>query len=67
MRTTKSLGARITRAREDAGLTREELARAFGVSVPSVRNWELDLATPRESMLERVERWLRSGALPEAA
>jgi transcriptional regulator with XRE-family HTH domain len=42
----ESLGQRLQRLRQEAGLTQAELARRSGQSLPNLRNWEQDYRTP---------------------
>lgn len=53
------LGPRITVARENAGLTVEELARRIGVEPGSVKAWERDERTPRANRLQMMAGVLR--------
>ena len=54
--TPQSLGMRIRRARKRARLSQEDLARAIGVSVRAIGDWENDRRKPRNSLgaLEQV-------------
>jgi transcriptional regulator with XRE-family HTH domain len=62
----KPLGVRLQERREALSLSREDVAKAFGVSVVSVRNWERGLNTPRKFMLLRLEKFAAGGRLPRA-
>ena len=48
------LGARIGKARNEAGLSRQGLADAVGRSVHAVRKWETDEHEPSLGMLQRI-------------
>lgn len=47
-------GGKIKRARQRAGLTQEELARAVGVTVRNVVRWETGRNQPRADHLFRI-------------
>lgn len=47
MTTTQTLGERIRGAREEAGLTQSQVARAIGVLEPAVSRWENGHNVPR--------------------
>ena len=66
---TPSLGARIRRAREQARLSQEELAKAVGASVRAVGDWENDRRKPRNRLgaLEQVLGVSLSGEPPPAS
>jgi len=49
-----TLAGRITRAREAAGLSREQLAVAIGRSHASVTSYELERAEPRLKILRAI-------------
>ncbi len=53
---TKYVGRRIAVAREEAGLSQRELAKALGVRQPTVANWELGKREPELSQLVHVAR-----------
>ncbi len=62
------MNARITEAREAAGLSKTELAKAVGVSQPTVTDWENGSMKPRGENLLRISRvlnvspeWLATG------
>jgi transcriptional regulator with XRE-family HTH domain len=50
-RVPQPMGPRIRVAREEAGLTAEQLAQRLGVGLDSVLAWEADQRTPRVSRL----------------
>ncbi len=54
MRTSSTLGARIQRARELAGLNKNQLARAVGTSWQHVDHWERDRTLPNSASLQRL-------------
>jgi transcriptional regulator with XRE-family HTH domain len=54
----ESLGQRIKRLRQAAGLTQEQLAVQSGVPVSSVRNWEQDHREPGLGPLYKVAKVL---------
>ena len=65
----KSLQTRIKSARQKQTWSQAQLAKAAGVSQPTVANWETGSHTPRKSALERIskaldvdEGWLLSGS-----
>ena len=46
MSKNETLGQRLQRLRQEAGLTQEQLAAKSGLSVHNVRNWEHDHRMP---------------------
>ncbi len=65
---TATLGDRLAGAREDLGMTTEELARRLGVKHRTLLNWEEDLSEPRANKLQMVSgvlnvsvMWLLNG------
>lgn len=65
---TSTFGDRITWAREQVGLTQEQLAHRMGVKTKTLRGWEEDQAEPRASrinimagMMNVSVVWLLSG------
>lgn len=50
-RKTKTLGKRIARARDGAGLSSARLARRVGVKMATLSNWETDKSEPRANKL----------------
>lgn len=48
------LGNKIKRAREDAGLSQEDLGKAVGVSREAVSNWESGKSMPRPKRWRRL-------------
>lgn len=51
-----SLGDRLAKARERAGLNQRGMAEKLGVSSAAVAKWEADRGEPRH-FLETMERW----------
>lgn len=49
-----TFGDRLSGAREEAGMTQEEMARRLGVKLKSLRNWEDDLSEPRANKLSMM-------------
>lgn len=47
----KTLGQRMTHAREGTGLTSAQLARRMGVKTTTLSNWEADISEPRANRL----------------
>ncbi|MDQ7794110.1 MAG: helix-turn-helix domain-containing protein [bacterium] len=65
------IGQRIKRLREDAGLTREELARELGLSYWAVSKYETGDRVPPSDVLKKLGAFLRVSTdyllgLPEA-
>ena len=54
------LGESIRRLRKEAGLTQEQLAEAFGVSVSAVHKWESGKATPELEMLVSIAEFFEN-------
>jgi ribosome-binding protein aMBF1 (putative translation factor) len=52
---SKSLGRKIHRARESAGLTQAVLAQKIEVAPASVAHWEAGTTKPHQSSLEKLE------------
>ena len=50
-RKTETLGKRIDRARDGAGLSSAQLARRMGVKTATLSNWETDKSEPRANKL----------------
>ncbi len=68
-----TIGKRIARKREEAGLNQSELARRLGVSPQAVQKWESEVSTPRGKRLEEIAfnlnttaSYLFSGEEPKA-
>lgn len=49
-----TLGQRIARKREQAGLNQSELARRLSVSPQAVQKWESEVSTPRGKRLDEI-------------
>lgn len=65
---TATLGDRIAAAREQAGMTTEQLARRIGVAEASLDSWEQDTNEPRANRLSMLSgvlnvslAWLLTG------
>lgn len=65
---TTTFGDRLTGAREDAGMTQDQLARRLGVKRKSLERWENDHTFPRANHLSMLAGllnvsipWLLSG------
>ena len=63
-----TLGDRLARARDAAGMTQSQLARRLGVKLATVRNWEDDRSEPRANRLQMLSGllnvsfiWLMTG------
>lgn len=54
----KEMGRLIRRAREERGMTREELAAELGVSVFSVMRWENGKTRPLRAFRKQLEEIL---------
>lgn len=50
------LGRRMAWAREDAGISGQEMADLMGVSSGTISNWEKGTSQPR-NLFETVEKW----------
>lgn len=53
---TFTRGERMAKAREDAGITQEEMAYLFGVSHSTIAKWEGNKAQPRD-LMEVLGHW----------
>src|SRR5579862_107484 len=51
-----TLGDRLRKSREVAGMTREEMADRLGTTKASVWNWENDVSKPRD-VLATTQEW----------
>lgn len=58
-----TFGDRLRKAREHAGLSREELAETLGVNVKSLWNWEAGLNKPR-NVVELAQQWADATGVP---
>lgn len=63
-----TFGDRVAAAREQLGMSEEDLARRLGIKVDTLRRWENDLAEPRANKLQMLSgilnvslRWLLTG------
>lgn len=68
----RTIGDRIRQQRKYKGLTQEQLAKAIGISVMSVRRYEASERTPTEKVLTAISTaldtdtdWLRYGDIDE--
>jgi len=66
-----TFGDRLAGAREQAGMTQEQLAERLGVKLSTIRKWEEDLSEPRVNRLSMLSgllnvsfRWLLNGEGP---
>jgi transcriptional regulator with XRE-family HTH domain len=55
----RRFGRTLQRAREECGLSQDQLAQALGVSQASVSQWLLGQTSPRPDRVEELERVLR--------
>ena len=69
-----TLGDRLARAREAAGMTQSQLARRLGVKLSTLRNWEADRSEPRANRLQMLSGllnvsfvWLMTGMMQESS
>lgn len=53
-RVPQPMGPRIRVARENAGLSRAEMARRLGVTEKTIRSWENDVVEPRANRLHML-------------
>ena len=58
---SQSLGARLKRWREAAGLTQDEVARVLLCTPSAVQKYELEKREPSGDMRDRIIRLLRKG------
>ena len=63
-----TFGDRVAGAREDAGLSQDELARRLGIRSRTLQGWEEDRSEPRANKLQMLAgitgvslRWLMTG------
>ncbi len=52
-----TLGDRLRKAREHAGLHQKDMAKAFGVTAKAISNWEHGRGSPRGDQGELCEKW----------
>lgn len=69
-----TLGDRLARAREAAGMSQSQLARRLGVRLTTLCNWEDDRSEPRANRMQMLSgllnvsfAWLMTGTVPEGA
>lgn len=69
-----TLGDRLARARDAAGMNQSQLARRLGVKLATVKNWETDRSEPRANRLQMLSGllgvsfvWLMTGASQDEA
>lgn len=53
------MGQKLQMLRKAAGMTQDQLAKASGVSLGAIRNWEQDIRSPMLWMAGLVARALR--------
>ena len=53
-----SIGQRIRRCRQAAGFTQKQLAEAVGLTESAIRNYELDIRTPKEAQIAAIAKTL---------
>lgn len=58
-----TLGDRMAKAREEAGLTQEQMADKLRVSHSTVAKWEKDKGQPRDFM-DRIKQWSETTQVP---
>jgi len=63
-----TFGDRVAGAREQGGMTQEEMAKRLGVKIKTLKDWEDDLSEPRANKLSMMAgllnvslRWLITG------
>ena len=68
-----TLGDRLARAREAAGMTQSQLARRLGVKLTTLKNWEADRSEPRANRLQMLSGllnvsfvWLMTGVATDS-
>ena len=54
----ETLGSRISRLRKEKGLTQEDLAKKFNISVQAISKWENDNSSPDISILVELSNTL---------
>jgi transcriptional regulator with XRE-family HTH domain len=54
----ETMGQRVQRFRQEAGLSQSELAAKAGVPVPTLRNWEQERSIPRVDFAAKVAKAL---------
>src|SRR2546430_467887 len=59
-----TLGDRLRKSREAAGLKQEEMAEIMGVSPATISNWENGLRRPKTGEFELVKRWAEETCVP---
>lgn len=59
-----TLGERLAKARKDARLEQEHMARIFNVSTSAISNWEKDISQPRK-MLAVIATWAAETGVPQ--
>ena len=69
-----TMGDRLARARDAAGMSQSQLARRLGVKLATIRNWESDRSEPRANRLQMLSGllgvsfvWLMTGVSQEDA
>ena len=51
---TTTFGDRLSGAREESGMSQEELAKRLGVKLKTLKSWEEDLSEPRANKLSMM-------------
>ena len=59
-----TLGDRLRKAREKAGLKQDEMAEIFGVSPATISNWENGQRMPRTGELALAKEWAFQTSVP---
>lgn len=58
-----TFGDRLSGAREEAGMSQDEMAKRLGVKLKTLRNWEEDLSEPRANKLSMMAGMLNVSLL----
>jgi transcriptional regulator with XRE-family HTH domain len=61
-----TLGDRLRKAREVAGIRQDEIAERLGVSPATISNWETGTRHARGGEINMVGRWARETRVSEA-
>lgn len=60
-----TLGDRLRKAREHAGVSRDQMAVRLGVTPGAISHWERDRQRPKD-LVDTVERWSTETGVPAA-
>jgi transcriptional regulator with XRE-family HTH domain len=60
-----TLGDRLRKAREHAGLSQEQMARLLHVSPATISNWETGARHARGGEINMARRWAKETRVPE--